>query len=114
MISFNEACSVPEFLRLVAAKQERALCYALYWKGRDDRDPTLADDFLVAAPVEVQGDAMVFPAEVQRRGWWLYCSDDLVRDVVDLATEQKPAVTPGELLRCLVHYLHEDAYLDLA
>ena len=67
----------------------------------------------MAATVEVQDDAMVFPASVQQRGWWLYCSDELVQSVVGLAAEQKPTATADELLRCLVHYMHEDCILDL-
>ena len=63
MIQLDTSYTVSAFLLLVTARQDRNIPCSLYWEDRDD-DPLLTDTFLVAAPVEVQDDAMIFPASV--------------------------------------------------
>ena len=113
MIRLDESYPVVTLLALVAARRDREVPYDLYWQSVDGRDPTPADTFLLAAPAGVRDGELVFPACVEQAGWWLYCSDRSVQDVVDRAVRQRPTAIPDDLLRCLVHYMHEDSFLEL-
>ncbi len=114
MISLGHLYTLSDIVGFVAAKAERGFPYSLYW---DDQDrPAMPDDrFLVSDPVRVTGDGVeVYPTLARENGFWIYCSDELIQDVVDLAIEQKPAATTSELIRCIEHYLSNDDFLDLA
>jgi hypothetical protein len=114
MITLGSDCKVSTLLLQIAAREERHFQYSLYWEDRANDDPRLDDIFLVASPSEVTDDDLeIFPQQVTERGWWLYCSDELVQDVVDLAISQKPNVSPAEMLKCLIYHMKNDDFLDI-
>lgn len=113
MISIGQLHTLPEIFDAVAAKQERSFNYDLYWAD-PDRPPTLEDHFLVGESVQVNDDYIeIYPESATSRNFWIYCSNELIQDVVDLATRQKPTATHEELLMCLEHYLERDDFKDL-
>jgi hypothetical protein len=115
MITLGSDYKVSILLPQIAAREERHLQYSLYWEDRANDDPTLDDTFLVASPSQVTDDDLeIFPQQVAERGWWIYCSDELVQDVIDLAIGQKPNASSAEMLKCLIHYIKNDDFLDLS
>ena len=112
-IKLGNLYKLPEIFASIAAKTERNFGYALYWKDQE-RAATLDDIFLVAEPVEVtDADKEIYPLLAIEKGFWIYCRDELIQDVIDLAIKQKPAVTPAELLECLEYYIEKDDFYDL-
>jgi hypothetical protein len=115
MIQLNTFYTLPELFALVKNRQERAQNYCIYWRDNAP-DPSLTDRLIVAAPSDIDEDddyKETFPSMVNENGYWHYCSDEIVQDVVDLAISQKPNVTDEELLNCLDYYLKRDTFLDL-
>ncbi|MCL2310269.1 MAG: hypothetical protein FWC42_08380 [Proteobacteria bacterium] len=113
MISIGNIYKVSDVLRAVAEKKGPDASYDLYWEDQD-REATLDDVFLVAEKVQVTDDCEeIYPKSATDRGFWIYCSDELIQDVVGLAVSQKPTASLSDLLRCLEHYIRRDCFLDL-
>jgi len=113
MISLGNFYKLSVVLSSVAAKEERGFSYDLYWK--DENRPATPDDMiLVGEPIQVtDDDEEIYPALARENGLWIYCNNELIQDVVDLAVKQKPSATPDELVKCLEHYIAKDNFLDL-
>jgi hypothetical protein len=115
MIQLNTFYTLPELFALVKTKQERAQNYSIYWLDNAPK-PSLTDRLIVAAPSDIDEEddfKETFPSMVNENGYWHYCSNEIVQDVVDLAISQKPNVSDAELLNCLEYYLKRDTFLDL-
>jgi hypothetical protein len=113
MIQLNTFYTLAEWLNLVKTKQERTLNYSIYWRDNAP-DPTENDRIIIAAPTIVDdNDNETFPPIVNENGFWYYCSDENIQDVVDVAIDQKPNASDAELLQCLDYYLKRDTFLDL-
>jgi hypothetical protein len=112
MIQLNTFYTLPELFALVKNRQERTQNYSIYWRDNAP-DPSLTDRLIVAAPSDIDDDIEHYSSIVDENGYWHYCSDEIVQDVVDVAISQKPNVTDEELLNCLDYYLKRDTFLDL-
>lgn len=114
MISLGNTYTVSDVLRAVAEENDPDASYDLYWDDQD-REATLDDIFLVAEKVQVTDESEeIYPKSAVDRGFWLYCSDELIQDVVSLAIRQKPTASLSDLLRCLEYYIRRDDFLDLS
>lgn len=112
-LELDRSYRMSELLPIVASRRDRAFGYALYWLD-PKRDPQLEDSFLVAAPVEVtDDDKEVYPQSAQKPGYWIYCSAELIQDVVDLAVSQNANASNEQMLECLIHYMKYDNFLDV-
>ena len=113
MIAIGRLFKLSEILDAVASKQERAFHYHLYWAD-PERPPILNDEFLVGEPVQISDDDVeIYPESATSRKFWVFCSDELIQDVVDLAIHQKSTASHAELLACLEHYIEHDDFMDL-
>ena len=52
------------------------------------------------------------PAAIAALGLWVFCSGELLEDVVNNAVGQKPDVSVAEIVVGLEHYLVNDAFID--
>ncbi|MDR6982171.1 hypothetical protein J2X32_000779 [Rheinheimera pacifica] len=113
MIAVGHFYSFAVVLDAVASNKDSGLSYSLYWKDPDRRaEPS--DLFLVGEPVKVtDDDDEIYPVLAQQNGLWIYCSDELIQDVISLAIEQKPSASHTELIECIEYYLQKDTFLDL-
>ncbi|MET0333565.1 MAG: hypothetical protein ABW190_04790 [Rhizobacter sp.] len=111
-MELNRFVALEELLSLVRSRADRSIEYSVYWRDGAE-DPGLTDEVLVAAPVEVENDRDVFPPIVVKHGYWIYCSDQLIQDVVDVALGQNASVGNERLLEALRHYLRKDNFLDV-
>jgi hypothetical protein len=101
-----------ELIGIVRRREDRRTSYCVYWKDEAE-EPTLQDNVLVAAPSTVENDVEVFPRVVLENGYWTFCSDQLVQDVVDVAIKQYPDASSAELREALLHYLERDSFLEI-
>ncbi|MBC7755124.1 MAG: hypothetical protein H7Z20_00475 [Bdellovibrio sp.] len=114
MLKLNAFYTLPDLFALVKTKCERDVDYSIYWLDNAP-DPTLQDRVFVAAPVDVDDeDNEAFPQIVNDNGFWYFCSDENIQDVIDVAIDQKPNASDEEQLKCLDYYLKRDTFLDLA
>lgn len=113
MIAIGNLYVMSDMLEAVAKGRDPDVPYDLYWKD-EDRPARLDDMILVAEPVAVSDDDKeIYPESASSRGFWIYCSGELVQDVVGLAMEQMPAASADSLLSCVEYYIRNDDYLDL-
>jgi hypothetical protein len=114
MLIIGNEYKMCELLLLVAKRLDRQTSYSVYWQDLPQQDPSPESIVLVEHPsIVTDEDAEIFPDAVRSRGWWIYCSDELLQDVVDLAVEQKTSASAEEILKCLRYYLEHDDFLDL-
>jgi len=111
-MQINQFVALQDLLSLVRRRADRVTKYSVYWKDGTE-DPGLTEAVLLAAPVEVENDRDVFPRIVVENGYWIYCSDELLQDVVDVALGQNPNVSDERLKDALRHYLEKDNFLDV-
>ena len=108
----NQFVPLKELLGVVRRREDRNGEYSVYWKDEAD-DPGLNEVVLVSAPVTVENDRDVFPQIVVENGYWIFCSDQLLQDVVDVAVGQNSQVSDEKLREALLHYLQKDNFLDV-
>ena len=113
MVSICNLYSMFTVLKEVANVSYPDTKYDLFWDDQN-RPARLDDLILIAETIKVSKDDIeIYPEAALSRGFWIYCSGELIQDVISLAIEQKPNANGEELLMCLEHYIEFDDYLDL-